>query len=62
MSEVEPESSGCVSPAGDVANNKYKDVINACYNILQAQKCISPCVLPPAHPHPGTAQLPSLLF
>ena len=25
MSEVEAESSGCVSPAGDVADNKYLD-------------------------------------
>ena len=52
MSEAEAQSSGCVRPAGDVADNKYKDVINACYNILQAQKCISPCVLPPSPPPP----------
>lgn len=50
MREVDAESSGCVSPAGDVANNKPKGVINARCNISQAQKCISPCVLP--HPHP----------
>ena len=52
MGKVEAESSGCVSPAGDVANNKPKDVTNACYNISQAQKCISPCVLPTT-PHPA---------
>lgn len=53
MREVDAESNGCVSPAGDVANNKPKDVINARYNISQAQKCISPCVLPPPPPHPA---------
>ena len=61
MSEAEAETSGCVRPAGDVADNKYKDVINACYNILQAQKCISPCVLPPSPP-PALALLSYQIF
>lgn len=42
---LKPESSGCVRMACEVSNNKPKGVINARYNILQAQKCISRCVL-----------------
>lgn len=42
---LKPESSGCVGTACEVSNNKPEGVINARYNILQAQKCISRCVL-----------------
>lgn len=42
---LKPESSGCVRTACKVSNNKPEGVINARYNIVQAQKCIRHCVL-----------------